>query len=506
LNAGLTPKPFLAKPGPFWANPAIGAIARCLHRRQIFGSYTMLKRHNEFFKNLMLLNDLLLVSLAWWMAYFIRFHTFLFVPRQDYIFRHYVVAWLLVVAVWTIVFTGLDLYRPRRISSRLRELADLFKASCLALPVFLAVLFLIREIVLSRAVVVIFWSLSLLLLSVSHVAVRETLRLVRRRGYNLRRALIIGAPVQGKQLLDKLVWYRHLGLSVSAIFFTDEWTLGPEPTDARVLRTRGEVQRLVHEQAVDIVFITLPLEQSSKLGEIQRWLGDDPVTVYYVPDFGEFSKLRGSVEEFDGLQIISLQSSPLDGWNALMKRAIDISLGGIALCVFAPVMALIAVAIKLTSAGPVLYRQERMGLDRKRFDMLKFRTMVPDAERRTGPIWAADNDPRITPLGRWLRRTSLDELPQLINVLRGEMSLVGPRPERPPLIEEFRKSMPKYMLRHKVKAGMTGWAQVNGWRGNTDLETRIAHDLDYIQNWSLWRDVKILSATLFGGFLHKNAS
>jgi Undecaprenyl-phosphate glucose phosphotransferase len=257
---------------------------------------------------------------------------------------------------------------------------------------------------------------------------------------------------------------------------------------------------------VDIVFITLPLEQSSKLGEIQRWLGDDPVTVYYVPDFGEFSKLRGSVEEFDGLQIISLQSSPLDGWNALMKRAIDISLGGTALCVFAPVMALIAVAIKLTSAGPVLYRQERMGLDRKRFDMLKFRTMVPDAERRTGPIWAADNDPRITPLGRWLRRTSLDGLPQLINVLRGEMSLVGPRPERPPLIEEFRKSMPKYMLRHKVKAGMTGWAQVNGWRGNTDLETRIAHDLDYIQNWSLWRDVKILSATLFGGFLHKNAS
>jgi Undecaprenyl-phosphate glucose phosphotransferase len=465
----------------------------------------MLKRHNEFFKNLMLLNDLLLVTAAWWLAYLIRFHTFLFVPREDYVFRHYVVAGLLVLAVWTIVFAGLDIYRPRRISSRVREIADLIKASSLALLIFLAVLFLIREIVLSRAVVMIFWSLSLVLLSVSRVTVREGLRFLRRKGYNLRLTLIIGASAQARQLLDRLVWYRHLGLRVSAIFFTDEWTLDPEPADARVLKSRDEVQRLVHGGAVDMVFITLPLEQSSKLGEIQQWLGDDPVTVYYVPDFGEFAKLRGSVEEFDGLQIISLQSSPLDGWNALLKRTVDISLGGIALFAFAPIMALIALGIKLSSGGPVFYRQERMGLDGKRFEMLKFRTMVPDAERFTGPIWAANNDSRVTPLGRWLRRASLDELPQLVNVLRGEMSLVGPRPERPPLIDEFRKSMPKYMLRHKVKAGMTGWAQVNGWRGNTDLEARIAHDLDYIENWSLWRDVKILSATLYRGFLHRNA-
>jgi Undecaprenyl-phosphate glucose phosphotransferase len=453
----------------------------------------------------MLLNDLLLVAAAWWSAYLIRFHTTLFVPREDYVIRHYVVAWFLILAVWTIVFAGLDIYRPRRISSRLREIADIFKASGLALLIFLAVLFLIREIVLSRAVVIIFWCLSLVLLSVSHVAVREGLRFLRRRGFNLRRALIVGAPTQGRELLDRLVWYRHLGLRVSGIFFTDEQNLGPEPADARVLKTRDEVRQMVNERAVDMVFITLPLEQSSQLGEIQQWLGDDPVTVYYVPDFGEFAKLRGSVEEFDGLQIISLQASPLDGWNALLKRAVDVSLGGIALGVFAPLMSLIALGIRLSSGRPIFYRQERMGLDGKRFEMLKFRTMVPDAEILTGPIWAAENDPRVTPLGRWLRRTSLDELPQLINVLRGEMSLVGPRPERPPLIDEFRKSMPKYMLRHKVKAGMTGWAQVNGWRGNTDLEARIAHDLEYIEHWSFWRDVKILSATLFRGFLHKNA-
>jgi Undecaprenyl-phosphate glucose phosphotransferase len=464
----------------------------------------MLKRHSDFFKSLLLLNDLLLVSLAWWAAYLIRFHTFLLMPREDYVFRHYVVAWLIILGVWAAVFAGLDLYRPRRISSRVREMADLIKGSSLALLVFLAILFLIREIVLSRAVVAIFWLTSLVLLSLSHVSVREALRFLRRRGYNLRLVLIIGAPAQAKELLGKLVWYRHLGLEVSGIFFTDEWNLGPEPVGVRILRTRAELERVVHDRAVDQVFITLPLDQASRLAEIQQWLGDDPVTVYYVPDFGEFAKLRGSVEEFDGLQIISLQSSPLDGWNALLKRIIDVSLGGLTLCVFAPLMALIALAIRVTSPGPVFYRQERMGLDGERFEMLKFRTMVQDAERFTGPVWAADNDPRVTRLGRWLRWTSLDELPQLINVLRGEMSLVGPRPERPTLIDEFRKSMPKYMLRHKVKAGMTGWAQVKGWRGNTDLETRIAHDLDYIENWSLWRDVRILSITLFRGFLNKN--
>ena len=210
--------------------------------------------------------------------------------------------------------------------------------------------------------------------------------------------------------------------------------------------------------------------------------------------------MHGRVEEFDDLHIVTLQASPLDGWNAVLKRAADLVIGGFALIIFSPLMALIALGVRLTSPGPILYRQERMGLDGNRFEMLKFRTMVNDAEKLTGPVWAQDYDPRVTGLGYWLRRTSLDELPQLFNVLRGEMSLVGPRPERPPLIEEFRKSIPKYMLRHKVKAGMTGWAQVNGWRGNTSLERRIEHDLDYIAHWSLARDLKILAKTLLVGF------
>jgi Undecaprenyl-phosphate glucose phosphotransferase len=466
----------------------------------------MLKRHNEFFKSLMRVNDLLFISLAWWLAYGLRFYTDLFVEAENFIFRHYFIAWIIIMLVWAAVSELLDLYRPRRLSTHHREVADLIKGSVLALLIFLGILFLIREIVLSRIVVILFWFTSLAFLNLSHISFREGLRFFRRTGYNLRHMLVVGAPAQSRQLLRKLQMYRHLGHHIVGIFLTQDCAADQEWKGVRIIGDRDELLELLRSGKVDGVFVALPLEQASKLQEIQQWLGDEPVELYFVPDLGELAKLRGNIEEFDGMQIISLQASPLYGWNSLLKRAMDLTLGGVALAIFSPVMALIAAGIKFTSPGPILYRQERMGLDGEPFEMLKFRTMVDSAEHHTGPVWAANDDPRVTALGRWLRRTSLDELPQLINVLRGEMSLVGPRPERPPLIEEFRKSIPKYMLRHKVKAGMTGWAQVNGWRGNTSLERRIEHDLYYIENWSLWRDVKILARTLLVGFRIKKVS
>ena len=224
-----------------------------------------------------------------------------------------------------------------------------------------------------------------------------------------------------------------------------------------------------------------------------------------VPDIIRFASLRGGVEEFEGVPFIHLRESPLYGWNQLFKRGFDLVFGGLTLILAAPLMAAIAVAIRLISPGPIFYRQERMGLDGQRFRMLKFRTMPVDAEARSGPVWAQPGDPRRTRLGSLLRRFSLDELPQLLNVLRGEMSLVGPRPERPVFVEEFRRKIPGYMLRHKVKAGITGWAQVNGWRGNTSLERRIEYDLHYIERWSLGFDLKILLLTLLTIFRGRNA-
>jgi Undecaprenyl-phosphate glucose phosphotransferase len=466
----------------------------------------MLRRHNEFFKSLLRLNDLLFVSLAWWLAYGLRFHTSLFSAPEPYVFRHYVVAWLLVLVVWGVVFELLDLYRPRRLSTYRREIFDLIKGSGLGLLVFLGILFLVREIVLSRVVVVLFWFTTLMFLNLSRMSVREGLRLLRRHGYNLRHMAVIGTPEQSSRLLEKLRRYRHLGQRVAGLLIVGEGAEDHGERGVRVIRDRIDLLTLVRSGTLDGIYVTLPLEQSSHVREIQEWLADEPVDLYFVPDLGKLAKLRGNVEEFDGMQIISLQASPLYGWNALLKRAMDVMVGGVAVVIFLPLVALIAIAVKLSSPGPIFYRQERMGLDGERFEMLKFRTMADDAERLTGPVWAADDDPRVTPVGRRLRQTSLDELPQLINVLRGEMSLVGPRPERPPLIEEFRKSIPKYMLRHKIKAGMTGWAQVNGWRGNTSLDRRIEHDLEYIENWSLWRDVKILALTLLGGFRASRAT
>ena len=466
----------------------------------------MLKQHNEFFKGLMRVNDLLFVSLAWWLGYALRFHTNIFLEAENYVLRHYFIAWIIILLVWATVFELIDFYRPRRLSTHRREVVDLIKGSVLALLIFLGLLFLIREIVLSRVVVLLFLFLSLAFLNLSHFSFREALRFFRRRGYNRRHMLILGTAPEARKLLEKLKLYRHLGHHVVGVFPTDESKTTERWEGVKLIKDRDELLNVVGSGAVDGVFVALPLERASMLREIQEWLGDEPLDLYFVPDLGELARLHGSFEEFDGMHVINLQESPSYGWNTVIKRSMDLIVGGLAFAVFSPLMALIALGIKLTSPGAVLYRQERMGLDGERFEMLKFRTMIEGAEHLTGPVWASDDDPRVTPFGRWLRRTSMDELPQLINVLRGEMSLVGPRPERPPLIEEFRKSVPKYMLRHKVKAGMTGWAQVNGWRGNTSLQRRIEHDLDYIENWSLWRDVKILALTLLVGFRNKKAS
>lgn len=466
----------------------------------------MLKQHNQLFKRLLLASDLGFVSAAWWLAFLVRFYTDVFPEPEPYVFRHYMFAWVALLVVWAGVFEVCGIYRPWRISTHRHEVIELVKASMLALLVFLGAIFLIKELVLSRVVVVMFWLTSVCLLNLSHVLFREGLRFLRRRGHNLRQVLVIGMPAQARALLSRIKTYRHLGLRVAGVYLVERDSRAEIGSNVNLVGSPDEVTQLVRSGAVDQVFVALPLAQAHRLNDIQAWLGDEPVALYFVPDLGQIATLRGSGEEFDGLHIISLQSSPHNGWNVLTKRLVDITLGATALLIFAPAMALIALAIKFTSRGPVFYRQERMGLDGRRFQMLKFRTMVMDAEASSGPVWATDNDPRVTPLGRWLRYMSFDELPQLINVLRGEMSLVGPRPERPPLIEEFRKNIPKYMLRHKVKAGMTGWAQIHGWRGNTSLATRIQYDLDYIENWSLWRDIKILFLTLLGGFRNNRAS
>jgi len=265
----------------------------------------------------------------------------------------------------------------------------------------------------------------------------------------------------------------------------------------------SEVGEIAQRERIDHLYVALPLEEHTKLLDLVELTSRECIDVKVVPDVLQFITLRARLEDLDGLPIININDVPLQGFNAWMKRVIDVGLSAAALVVLAIPVAIIAAIVKLSSRGPVLYAQERMGLDGKAFTVYKFRSMYEGAESESGPVWADENDPRATPIGRWLRRFDLDELPQFWNVLRGDMSIVGPRPERPFFVDQFKHRIPQYMLRHKVKAGITGWAQVNGWRGNTSLEKRIEYDLYYIENWSVTLDIKIMWLTVFRGLFQR---
>jgi Undecaprenyl-phosphate glucose phosphotransferase len=272
-----------------------------------------------------------------------------------------------------------------------------------------------------------------------------------------------------------------------------------------LLGTLSEASEILQRERIDQLYVALALDEHVKMVSLVESANREIVDIKVVPDLVQVIALRARLEELDGIPIINIHDVPLKGINNVLKRAIDVVICSIALVGLAPLMLLIAFLIRATSSGPAVFRQERMGLDGKRFHAWKFRSMYDQAERETGPVWAREDDPRCTPLGKLLRKSSLDEIPQLWNVLSGDMSLVGPRPERPFFVEQFKHRIPQYMLRHKVKAGLTGWAQVNGWRGNTSLEKRIEYDLYYIENWSVSLDFKILWLTLLKGFFHKHA-
>jgi len=276
-------------------------------------------------------------------------------------------------------------------------------------------------------------------------------------------------------------------------------------SDLKVLGTVEDLPRLIEEHQIAHVFIALPLNRYHEARRVFDKLSQTLVEVRLVADLPSMAGLSLTTTTLDGLPVIGLRESPHFGLNVLVKRAMDVMLSLLALLILSPVLLLVALLVKLTSPGPVFYRQERCGLNGEAFQMLKFRSMRSDAEVQSGPVWAQKEDPRRTRFGSFLRKTSLDELPQLINVLKGDMSLVGPRPERPVFIQQFRRTVPNYMVRHCVKAGITGWAQVNGWRGNTSLRKRIEHDLYYITHWNPWLDVRILWLTVFRGLMNRNA-
>jgi exopolysaccharide biosynthesis polyprenyl glycosylphosphotransferase len=306
-------------------------------------------------------------------------------------------------------------------------------------------------------------------------------------------------------VIDRVHANPDAGLRVSLVLARDGADVPSEICGVPVLHGYGHIREVLARDRVDQVILALPRDESHHLEKILTELQDQVVSVKLVPDLLHVMTLKNSIEDLNGLPVIGLRESPLLGWSAVGKRAFDLSLSIAALPMLAPLMGAVALAVRVSSGRPVLYAQERMGLDGRVFRMFKFRTMVRDAEAHSGPVWTTSDDPRRTRLGGVLRRTGLDELPQIWNVLRGDMSLVGPRPERPVFIEQFRSQIPGYMLRYKIKAGIAGWAQLHGWRGDSSLQERVAHDLYYIQNWSVWLDLQIVWMTVWRIFRQRNA-
>jgi Undecaprenyl-phosphate glucose phosphotransferase len=335
--------------------------------------------------------------------------------------------------------------------------------------------------------------------------IREALERRWKAGIGLKRVLIAGSGDLGRLVADKVLEHRELGFKV--LGFLDD-RAGGDHIGYRglpLLGTLAEAGDILQRDRIDQLYVALPLDEHMKMVGLVESANREIVEVKVVPDLVQVIALRARLEELDGIPIININDVPLRGFNSVLKRVIDAALSAAGLLVLSPVLGVLALLIRLSSPGPAFFRQERMGLDGHSFFVWKFRSMYDEAERDTGPIWAREDDPRCTPVGRFLRRSNLDEIPQLWNVFKGDMSLVGPRPERPFFVEQFKQRMPQYMLRHKVKAGLTGWAQVNGWRGNTSIEKRIEYDLYYIENWSVMLDLKIMWLTLVKGFFHKHA-
>ena len=465
----------------------------------------MISRRRQFQSSLNLAIDLVVVVACWLVAYPIRFQSGLIALRVPHVPAFTAYAWIgaLVALIWAVVFRANLANLEKTVPSLFREVAIVLRAHAISFLLFVVVTFFLAQYKPSRIVFGLFFALSTVALVGTHVLFRRALIARYRRGIGVRRALVVGTGELGRGLATRLLDHRELGLDIIGFLSDDE----PPPADVLgrpVFGAPEDVARVVRAERIDLVLVALPLFAADRLRKVLEALDEELVDVKVVPDLYQYVTLRAAVEEFEGLPIVSLRDTPLHGWNALVKRAFDLVATSVGLVLLSPLLLVLAALVKLTSPGPVFYAQERMGLDGRPFWIWKFRSMRVNAEASTGPIWAVQGDPRRTTVGSILRHWSIDELPQLWNVLRGDMSLVGPRPERPTFVQEFKQRLPQYMLRHKVKAGITGWAQVHGWRGNTSIRKRLEYDLYYIENWSLALDFKILWMTLRVG-LRQNA-
>lgn len=426
-----------------------------------------------------------IIGAAYFFSWYLRFKSGVFVQDAGVLpAKTYFSALFLIIPGYLLLYSIFQLYMPRRVKSYRKELMDIIRANGIGFMIFILVLYFIKQEHFSRQMLCIFFFINISLEFASRYLIRTILWKMRKQGLNQKHILMIGESQMAEQYMDRLRENPKWGYQVFAH-----------------LKDEEKLERILEGNELDEVVIALRAEDYGKLERIVDVCEKAGVHTKMIPDFGNVISTRPYIEDVQGIPVIHVRRVPLNIMrNRVAKRAVDLIGATVAIILFSPVMLLTVLVVALTEEGSVIYRQERVGLHNQVFYMYKFRSMIMQDEEKEKAEWSTRNDPRITPVGKLIRRISIDELPQLFNVLKGEMSLVGPRPERPQFVQKFRDEIPRYMVKHQVRPGMTGWAQINGYRGDTSIEKRIEYDLYYIENWTMVFDMKILILTIFKGF------
>ena len=471
----------------------------------------MIKDNQKMLNRMHVLLDILVTVVAYALAWFIVISGKV-LPLDEGVLKPqvYFMALIFIVPIYLILYASFHLYVPKRIQGRRSELANICKANVIGLMLFTFVLFGLRRFVshlsyFSTKMILAFFAANIILLEAERISIRIFLRSLRTNGYNQKHVLLIGYSRAAEGFIDRVSVNPEWGYHVQGIL-DDHRPAGFAYKKVQVLGPTNHLEDFLASNTLDEIAITLSIKEYSNLEQIVAACEKSGVHTKFIPDYNNIIPTIPYMEDLQGLPVIHIRHVPLTGvFNATMKRIVDLAGALFGLIVFSPLMLVTALLIKITSPGPVLFSQERIGLHNRPFKMYKFRSMEVQDPGRERSQWTTPHDPRVTPVGRFIRKTSIDEMPQFFNVLIGDMSLVGPRPERPLFVEKFKEEIPRYMIKHQVRPGLTGWAQVNGYRGDTSITKRIEHDLYYIENWSLGFDFKIMFLTVFKGFINKNA-
>ncbi len=469
----------------------------------------MIKDNQRHFNRLHVFIDAISVIVSYLLAWVIRFlvmHGHPGLPFRDYCYM------LIPLVPYTLfVYFAFNLYTAKRVKGRRLEAGHVAQANLIVLISVLVCLQIFNKELpifakdFSRGVLVIFSILNTLAGILVRNIIRYILWEIRKSGFNMKHILLVGYSRAAEEYIDRIKGNPQWGYEVCGIL-DDNVPAGEEYKGIKVIGICDDLQYILPANELDEIAITLGLNEYSKLEHIVAECEKSGVHTKFIPDYNNIIPTRPYTEDLMGLPVINIRHVPLTNtFNALVKRTVDIGGSIFAILLFSPIMLITAIAVKTTSKGPLIYKQERVGLHNQTFQMYKFRSMEVQDPKQERKGWTVKNDPRVTTVGKIIRKTSIDELPQLFNILKGDMSLVGPRPERPFFVEKFREEIPRYMVKHQVRPGLTGWAQINGYRGDTSIRKRIEHDLYYIENWTLGLDFKIIFLTFFKGFINKNA-